>query len=158
MTETARPTTPLEPMPASRRHAYTAINSSSAPLFLAMILLPRSALTRRLVELAMPLHATIGVTYAAFLGSGLLKTRTFLDFRDPDQLRRVLAEHDVFLAGWAHYISFDLFVGQWIWRDAIAAGRSPRLALLLTWLAGPIGLTLYLAQRTFGARREGRDL
>lgn len=153
MTATAQvdtpPAPPLAPLSPGRRHAYTAINSSSAPLFLAMILFPRSRLTRRLVEAAMPLHAVIGVSYGALLGSGLLKSRTLVDFRDPDQLRRVLAEQDVFLAGWAHYISFDLFVGQWIWRDAVAADRGARVALVLTWLAGPLGLTTYLLQRRF---------
>lgn len=95
----------------------------------------------------MPLHAALGVSYGVLLTSGMVTMRRPLDFRDPDRLRRALAEQDVFLAGWAHYISFDLLVGQWIWRDALESGRNSRVALLLTWLAGPVGLTCYLAQK-----------
>lgn len=137
----------LTPVDPGRRRAFLVINSASAPLFLAMILAPRARLTRHLVEKAMPLHAALGVSYGVLLTSGMLTMGRPLDFRDPDRLRRALAEQDIFLAGWAHYISFDLFVGQWIWRDALASGRSARLALLLTWMAGPVGLTCYLVQK-----------
>ncbi len=143
---------PLAPVSPGRRRGFAAIDGASAPLFLAMILAPRSRLTRRLVTAAMPVHAALGVSYGALLTSGMVRQRRLLDFRDPDQLRLALAQQDVFLAGWAHYVSFDLFVGQWIWRDALAAGRNPRPALLLTWLAGPLGLTLYLAQRACDVR------
>lgn len=47
----------------------------------------------------------------------------------------------------AHYIAFDLFVGRWIWETAREEGRSCRVALLLTWMAGPAGLTVFLGQR-----------
>lgn len=55
-------------------------------------------------------------------------------------------------AGWLHYLAFDLFVGTWIARDGTARGL-PQAALvpcfLLTFLAGPIGLLLYLGLRAF---------
>lgn len=137
----------FRPVSPGRRRGFVVINGASAPLFAAMILAPRSRLTRRLVENAMPLHAALGVSYGVLLTSGMVTMRRPLDFGDPDRLRRALAQQDIFLAGWAHYISFDLFVGQWIWRDALGSGRSSRVALLLTWLAGPVGLTCYVVQK-----------
>jgi len=54
------------------------------------------------------------------------------------------------LAGWIHYLAFDLFIGSWQVRDA-AANNIPHLAvipcLILTFLLGPAGLFLYLALR-----------
>jgi len=54
------------------------------------------------------------------------------------------------LAGWVHYLVFDLFVGAWEVRDARRRGV-PQLPLLpclvFTLLLGPIGLLLYLALR-----------
>jgi hypothetical protein len=54
------------------------------------------------------------------------------------------------LAGWVHYLAFDLFIGAWETRDAIAR-RVPRLllapCLLLTFMLGPIGLLCYHAVR-----------
>ena len=50
------------------------------------------------------------------------------------------------LAGWVHYLAFDLFIGAWETRDAIAR-RVPRLllapCLVMTFMLGPIGLLCY---------------
>ena len=135
------------PLSPGRREAYRLINGSSAPIWLAMIVAPRSRLTQWLVRAATPLFVGLGVTYDALLASGLVRSGKVIDFTDPDAVREALAGPDVFLAGWAHYIAFDLFVGRWIWQDALAQDRAPRLTLLLTWLAGPAGLSLYLIQR-----------
>jgi len=58
--------------------------------------------------------------------------------------------HWLLLAGWVHYLAFDLFIGGWETRDAIARGV-PRLllapCLLLTFMLGPIGLLCYHAAR-----------
>jgi hypothetical protein len=39
-----------------------------------------------------------------------------------------------------------------VWEQGLSTGRSTRLALLLTWLAGPAGLTVWLGQ-SVAARR-----
>ena len=61
--------------------------------------------------------------------------------------------------GWTHYLAFDLFIGQWISRDADAKGFS-RIAqapvLLLTFLVGPVGLLTWLIVRERRARAAGR--
>lgn len=58
--------------------------------------------------------------------------------------------------GWVHYLALDLFTGLWISRDADAKQFS-RLwqapVLVLTWLAGPLGLLVWLAIREPAARR-----
>ena len=56
------------------------------------------------------------------------------------------------LAGWTHYLAFDLFIGGWEVRDAQRRGVPHLLivpALALTFLFGPAGLLLYLATRRF---------
>lgn len=56
----------------------------------------------------------------------------------------------ILLAGWTHYLAFDLLVGAWEVRDA-AARRIPHWrvlpCLLLTFLFGPAGWLLYLIVR-----------
>jgi hypothetical protein len=54
------------------------------------------------------------------------------------------------LAGWTHYLAFDLFIGGWEVRDAQRHGIAHLLvvpALVLTFLFGPAGLLLYLVIR-----------
>jgi hypothetical protein len=61
---------------------------------------------------------------------------------------------ELLLAGWLHYLAFDLFVGAWIVRE----GRREKIAFPLvaaclpfTFLFGPAGFLLFVALR--GARR-----
>ena len=60
------------------------------------------------------------------------------------------------LAGWIHYLAFDLFIGSWQVRDAQRNGIN-HLAVLpclvLTFLLGPTGLLLYLLIRGAVTRR-----
>ena len=54
------------------------------------------------------------------------------------------------LAGWVHYLAFDLFIGSWEVRDARQNGVPHLLvvpSLGLTFFFGPAGLLLYLATR-----------
>ena len=58
--------------------------------------------------------------------------------------------------GWIHYLALDLFTGMWIARDADAKGfarlwQAP--VLLLTFVAGPLGLLVWLVIREPAARR-----
>jgi hypothetical protein len=74
-------------------------------------------------------------------------------------LRKLFLSDGGLVTGWTHYLAFDLFVGLWISRDADAKGFSRLVQapiLLLTFLAGPIGLLIWLAIRERRARRAGR--
>jgi hypothetical protein len=59
------------------------------------------------------------------------------------------------LAGWIHYLAFDLFIGAWEVRDA-RRHLVPHLlvvpCLVLTFLLGPIGLLCYLGLRWWRSR------
>lgn len=81
-----------------------------------------------------------------------------------DSLANVMAlftNPAVALAGWVHYLAFDLFVGAWITRTA-RAEAIPHLLILpclvLTFLFGPAGLLAFLILRaslTLRARMTG---
>ena len=69
----------------------------------------------------------------------------------------------ILLAGWVHYLAFDLFIGAWEVRDA-AVERVPHWlvvpCLLLTFLVGPVGLLAYCTCRVglrLGRRRAAHD-
>jgi hypothetical protein len=54
------------------------------------------------------------------------------------------------LAGWVHYLAFDLFIGSWEVRDATKNGISHLIVipcLALTFMFGPIGWLAYLSVR-----------
>lgn len=81
------------------------------------------------------------------------------DFTGVDGIRALFATDAGIVIGWTHYLAFDLFIGQWIAKDADQKGFS-RVAqapiLLLTLFAGPIGLLLWLTMRERRARAAAR--
>jgi hypothetical protein len=63
--------------------------------------------------------------------------------------------HWLLLAGWIHYLAFDLFIGSWQVRDSVKVGISHWIVipcLALTFMFGPIGLLLYFLVRLIKAR------
>jgi len=71
-------------------------------------------------------------------------------FASLSSVSALFAVPEVLLAGWIHYLAFDLFVGGWIARTGSAAGINPVLLtpiLLATFLAGPLGFLAYALLR-----------
>ena len=121
------------------------LNLSVLPVWVAMIIAPDSKFTERLVRASSWWLAGYSAVYVAGLAatarsspppvsSAAVRTGMFSDAR-------------LFHTGWVHYLAFDLFVGRWIWRQAREEGRSSRLALVATLLAGPAGLGIFGLQR-----------
>lgn len=71
-------------------------------------------------------------------------------------VQRLLAVPELLLAGWLHYLAFDLFVGAWIAERAGASGL-PHLVVLpllaLTFMFGPAGLLAFALVQAVRTRR-----
>lgn len=68
----------------------------------------------------------------------------------------LFADRWLLLAGWVHYLAFDLFIGAWEVCDSQRQGIPHWVVLpclLLTFLFGPMGLLCYFAIRWLRARR-----
>ena len=72
-------------------------------------------------------------------------------FGSLDQVAQLFSKRELLLAGWIHYLCFDLFIGAWELRDS-QANDIPHLVvipcLLMTFMLGPIGLLFYLLIRS----------
>lgn len=71
-------------------------------------------------------------------------------------LRAALSSPLGFLAGWTHYLVFDLFVGAWILREAHRIDVGARPYLVFALLVGPLGLGAFLLRRTLRLRSVGQ--
>ena len=66
------------------------------------------------------------------------------------EVRVLLSKDEMLLAGWVHYLAFDLFIGGWIAVNADRMGINRLVQapiLVTTFLFGPVGLALFLAMR-----------
>jgi len=107
---------------------------------------------RRTMRFLIP--ALFGVAYVVLIWQGWSKA-VGAGFGSIGQVRALFAVDAALVAGWLHYLAFDLFVGSWIVEDGLARGIN-RLALIpclaLTFLFGPAGLLLYLGLRLLPAK------
>ena len=61
----------------------------------------------------------------------------------------------ILLAGWVHYLTFDLLIGTWEVRDSRERGVPHLLVvpcLIMTFLLGPAGWLLYMGVRSARSR------
>ena len=68
-------------------------------------------------------------------------------FGSLDQVAALLGKREMLLAGWVHYLAFDLFIGGWIAAEADKIGLKRIVQapiLLATFMFGPVGLAIFL--------------
>lgn len=143
--------------------AFGAANGLALVMWLALIALPRwPALLAAILYIGVALPCLAYTLALAGVLAGALDPAgagASFDFGSIGGVRSIFASDAGVTIGWMHYLAFDLFVGLWIARDADAKEFS-RLAqapvLLLTFLAGPVGLLAWLAIRERRARALGR--
>jgi len=115
--------------------------------------LPRfsSIITGRVVPV------TLAIVYASIVAANWLGSEG--GFSSLSDVALLFNNPWFLLAGWTHYLAFDLLVGNWEMQDATARGV-PYVVLLpclvLTFLFGPAGWLLYVSLRSSPlARRAG---
>ena len=96
------------------------------------------------------------VVYIACIARGFAESRDG-GFGSIGGVRALFGSDSALVAGWLHYLAFDLFVGTWIVRRGIKERLNPFLLLLclpVTFLFGPVGFLLYWVERSVFARRS----
>ncbi len=124
---------------------FNLLNILPMPIWVGMLLFPRTRFTQRLVMAYWP-YMVLGCIYALFLVVSLFDVAGSVSLSF-DALRLGLTSDWAFLAVWAHVICLDLFAGVWIFRDAKYWGMNPGLFIILTLFFGPLGLAAYLFYR-----------
>ncbi|MEP5763813.1 MAG: ABA4-like family protein [Halieaceae bacterium] len=131
-------------------------NYGVLPFWLLLALLPRHPLTQYLVH-AIWLPCLLAGFYIWALFSGP-PTPEGAGFGSLQALQLLFQSPTALLAGWVHYIAFDLFVGAWQVRDARRRGINHWLVvpcLFFTMMLGPVGLLMYCLLRLSLKRETG---
>ncbi len=141
---------------------FGAVNLLALVAWTALILLPRwPALLSAVLYLGVGLLCLVYGTSLIMVVSGAIPGGGGggMDFTTIAGIRAIFATDAGVTIGWTHYLAFDLFVGLWIARDGDAKVISRFIqapVLLATFMAGPLGLGLWLLMREPAARRQGR--
>jgi Domain of unknown function (DUF4281) len=136
-------------------HSLFPIPNTVAALCWAVLLLAplSSAWPRRIV---MATALALAMTYAALIGAFLRQGTG--DFQSLAGVARLFEHPGLLLAGWVHYLAFDLLIGLWERDEAARVGLSRWWLLpcqLLTFMFGPIGWLAFMAARWLRLRGGG---
>ena len=129
--------------------AFTLCNFFVLPGWLLLVFAPRWKWSATLVAPVL-IPAVLAAIYLVLIVSSAGTTEG--SFTSLDGVASLFEDPTVLLAGWLHYLAFDLFIGSWEVRDSARAGLGHAFVvpcLVLTFLFGPIGLLLYLGLRTW---------
>ena len=78
-------------------------------------------------------------------------------FGSLSEVAQLFTEPGALLAGWVHYLAFDLLVGSWEREEAVRIGLGPLMlvpSLYLTLMFGPAGWLCFLGLRRYHRARQ----
>ncbi len=124
---------------------FSIANYLAMPMWLLMIILPKWKVTRffidyKIIPLLLSLLYAFYITVSIQAGGGL-------DFGSLNSVMALFTEENAVLAGWVHYLAFDLIVGMWM----LDLNRKLNIHQLLmapclfaTFMLGPVGFLLFM--------------
>jgi hypothetical protein len=120
----------------------------------SLILLPRyPAVGQACGGVAVP--AALSIVYVGLIAAFWFRADG--GFGSLDAVDALFDSRGLLLAGWLHYLAFDLLIGAWMVRSARRSSLSHASivpSLLLTFLFGPVGYLAFLGTRALhGASR-----
>lgn len=122
---------------------FSAANSLALLSWTSLIALPRWFVLRRAIQVF--IVAGLCVLYAVLIQGFFFGVEGGGFFSLP-AVQKLFTSREVALAGWVHYLAFDLVVGLWIAGRADEIGMSRWLQapiLFMTFMFGPAGLLIF---------------
>jgi hypothetical protein len=133
-------------------HLFSILNPVALAAWLPLVFLPRARWATTVLPVVIPCLFAVSYVVLVVLslpwGEGGFSSLT--------EVKALFENPWALLAGWVHYLAFDLFIGGWEVRDAQQRGIPHLLvvpALVLTFLFGPAGLLFHLVIRSFASER-----
>jgi hypothetical protein len=130
---------------------FSACGTLAMAGWLLLMLAPRWRHTQTVAAVGIPL--AIAIVYLVLIARHMPGAEG--GFGSLAEVAALFSQTGLLLAGWVHYLAFDLFIGGWEVRDARRHGVPHLLVipcLVMTFLLGPIGLLAYIILRGAKAR------
>ena len=124
------------------------------PMWLLMIILPKWKVTRFLVDYKL-IPILLSLVYAVYISLSFQAEGGF-DFGSLESVMALFTKEDAVLAGWVHYLAFDLLIGMWMVQKNRSLGLHQLLmapCLFFTFMAGPIGFLLFTILASFKSKK-----
>ena len=118
-------------------------------MWILMIFLSKWKVTRFLIDFKV-IPLALAFIYAIYIFQAI-QIGGMMDFGSLKSVMALFTEENAVLAGWVHYLAFDLLIGMWM-LDQNKELRINQLimapCLFLTFMLGPIGFLLFMIIKT----------
>ncbi|WP_276391878.1 ABA4-like family protein [Eudoraea chungangensis] len=128
---------------------FSLTNMIAMLMWVLMIGLPKWKITRFLMTYKI-VPIFLSFFYVYFMVSHLLAGGG-LDFGNLGSVMALFTFENALMAGWIHYLAFDLLIGIWMIKENEQLGIHPFLmapCLFGTFMLGPVGFLLFMLIRT----------
>ncbi len=135
-------------------------NALVIPHWIMMIFLPKWKITHWFSSYY-PISLILALMYCFYItnGDAKLDMNSFSTLEGVKNLFATGGDNGM-LAGWLHYLCFDLMVGCWIFNDSQSKNIKHLLiipCLFFSLMLGPLGLAMYLILRFFIKKTEASN-
>lgn len=137
---------------------FSLASSTAMAGWLLLILAPRWGALIAFIRFA--LIGALSLTYAVLVFVYFFRVEGG-GFGSIAEVRALFMSDPVLVAGWVHYLAFDLFIGTWIAVEADKRGWNRLLQapiLVATFMFGPLGLLLFYITRATDASLTARKV
>ncbi|MBT8253677.1 MAG: DUF4281 domain-containing protein [Flavobacteriaceae bacterium] len=131
-------------------NVFLIANGVALIMWFLMIVLPRWKITQSLIKYKV-VPVLLSIVYAIYLISSLISGPA-MDFGSLQEVMGLFTVENAVLAGWLHYLAFDILVGMWMLDQNRTIKIHPGLmvpCLLATFMMGPIGFLIFMGIRAF---------
>lgn len=128
---------------------FSLANYMVMPMWLLLVFLPKWKVTRFLID-----YKVIPLLLASIYAIYIIKAFQIgggMDFGSLKSVMSLFTEENAVLAGWVHYLAFDLLVGMWMVDQNRKLGIHQVLmvpCLLGSFMLGPLGFLLFMILKT----------
>ncbi|MDA9956118.1 ABA4-like family protein [Candidatus Pelagibacter sp.] len=138
---------------------YLWLNLGILPFWLILIIFPKSQISKVFITSIFPiLILSLVYTYLLYIIylDGYDFFQNFLLYLGFDEISNLFDNRSFLILFWIHFLTMNLFCGGWIVKDSQLFNMNKfivSIPLIITYLIGPIGITLYWIIRLFYAKR-----
>ena len=121
---------------------FSICNSLVLPQWLLMTVAPKWKWTHKLIDSKI-IPLILSIVYIIYFLQGIGAEG---DFGSLEGVMKLFTVDVLVLAGWVHYLAFDLLIGSWVLKKSQELGMAHWLiipCLILCFMAGPAGFLLF---------------
>jgi len=134
---------------------FSIANMIAMPMWVLMLFLSKWKITRFLIDFKV-IPLTLAFMYAIYIVQSV-GVSGMMDFGSLKSVMTLFTEENAVLAGWIHYLAFDLLIGMWI-LDQNKELKINQLViapcLFLTFTLGPIGFLFFMIIKTIKQKQS----